>query len=57
MSDIKPHKIEVPEEAIQRLKQKLELVDFPEELEDADWIYGSPMSDTPSPPKFSTDII
>lgn len=43
MSQIAPYKIEVPEERLVKLKQKLQLVDFPEELEDAQWTYGAPL--------------
>ena len=45
MSQVKPYKISVPEERLQKLKQKLALTDFPDELEDAEWAYGSPLSD------------
>ncbi|KAF8846591.1 alpha/beta-hydrolase [Acephala macrosclerotiorum] len=45
MSQITPYRIEVPEERLVKLKQKLQLVDFPEELEDAEWTYGSPLRD------------
>lgn len=46
MSDIKPYKIAIPDSALQRLKQKLELTDFPEavipEAQDS-WLYGAPL--------------
>jgi hypothetical protein len=44
MPDIKEFKIAVPQEKLDRLKKKLELTDWPTELEDAPkWQYGSPM--------------
>lgn len=45
MSHIIPYKISVPNAKIDRLKQKLALADFPDELEDSDWTYGSPLAD------------
>lgn len=47
MPDIKEYKINVSQEKLDRLKKKLELTDWPTELEDApEWQYGSPMFDT-----------
>ena len=43
MAEVKSYKINVPEEQLQKLKQKLEAADFPEELDDAEWSYGSPL--------------
>lgn len=45
MSQVRPYKISVPESKLERLKQKLALADFPDELEGTDWAYGSPLSD------------
>ena len=46
MADIKPFKIAVPEEKIQRLKQKLALADFPDEVPLNDpWARGAPLAD------------
>jgi pimeloyl-ACP methyl ester carboxylesterase len=46
MSSIKPFKISVAEDKIQRLKQKLALSDFPDEVLDAEpWVRGPPLSD------------
>lgn len=46
MADIRPYKINVPEEKITRLKQKLALVDLPPEIEDAEpWERGVPLAD------------
>jgi len=42
MAQITPYKISVPEERLEKLKQKLQLVDFPGELDDAGWTYGAP---------------
>jgi len=40
-----PFTINVPQESIDRLKQKLVLTTFPDELEDAGWEYGVPLAD------------
>jgi hypothetical protein len=41
---ITPYKIHVTDAKLQRLKQKLELTDFPQhEIEDAGWKYGTPV--------------
>ncbi|KAF2238210.1 alpha/beta-hydrolase [Viridothelium virens] len=40
-----PFQISVPDEKLQQLKAKLELATFPDELDDAGWSYGSPLSD------------
>ena len=45
MSQIKPYKITIPQEKVDRLKQKLELADFPTELDGADWEYGTPLAE------------
>ncbi|KAG9593456.1 hypothetical protein KCV01_g10680, partial [Aureobasidium melanogenum] len=41
MSDIKPYTISVPQAKINRLQQKLAVVDLPDELDDAGWDYGA----------------
>jgi len=41
MSDIKAYEISVQQTAIDRLQQKLALVDLPDELDDAGWDYGA----------------
>jgi microsomal epoxide hydrolase len=41
MATIEPFKIAVPESQIERLKQRLELTSFPNELEEPSWEYGS----------------
>lgn len=41
MSDIKPFTISVQQTAIDRLQQKLAVVDLPDELDDAGWDYGA----------------
>jgi hypothetical protein len=43
MAKIKPYQVAVPEAALTKLKHKLQAVDFPEELEDAGWTYGTPL--------------
>jgi hypothetical protein len=47
MSNIIPFKIAIPNEKIHRLKQKLALTDFPDEVVDTDepWSRGSPLAD------------
>jgi Epoxide hydrolase N terminus len=46
MSDIKPFKISVSDDKINRLKQKLALADFPDEVVDEKpWVRGPPLSD------------
>lgn len=41
MSDINPYTISVPQAKIDRLQQKLAVVDLPDELDDAGWDYGA----------------
>jgi len=44
MAEIKPYKISIPNAKIQRLKQKLDLTDFPKyEIEGSGWKYGAPL--------------
>jgi hypothetical protein len=45
MTQISPYKIAVPQAKLDRLKQKLALADFPDELEEASWDYGVPLAD------------
>lgn len=45
MAAIKPYTVSVPDSQIQRLRQKLELSSFPDELDDAGWEYGAPLAD------------
>ena len=45
MSEVQEYKISVPDSKLERLKQKLALTDFPDELEDAEWAYGAPLAD------------
>jgi hypothetical protein len=44
-SSIEPYTIHVEEDKLQKLKQKLELAEFPDELDEAGWAYGSPLAD------------
>jgi hypothetical protein len=41
----KPFKISIPQDKVDRLRQKLSLADFPDELENSGWDYGVPLSD------------
>lgn len=46
MAAIKPYQINVPEASIKRLRQKLELTDFPQAAipqAQKDWKYGAPL--------------
>jgi pimeloyl-ACP methyl ester carboxylesterase len=45
MAQISPYKISVPQKKLERLKQKLALADFPDELDGANWDYGAPLAD------------
>lgn len=45
MSDIRPYNVSVPQAKIDRLQQKLAVVDLPDELDDAGWDYGAPLGD------------
>jgi hypothetical protein len=47
MQHIIPFKIAIPNDKIHRLKQKLALTDFPDEIADTDepWSRGSPLPD------------
>jgi hypothetical protein len=40
-----PFKVSVPDAKIELLRKKLDLVTFPDELQDAEWRYGVPLSD------------
>ena len=45
MATPKPFTINVPQEKIDRLKQKLALAEFPDELEGSEWDLGCPLSE------------
>lgn len=45
MASIDPYTFTVPKEKLEQLKQKLSLSTFPDELDEASWDYGSPLSD------------
>lgn len=45
MATPRPYKIDVPQSKIDTLKKKLALAEFPDELEDANWDLGAPLSD------------
>lgn len=44
-SPITPFTIAVPDTEISRLKSKLSLYSFPDELDDSAWDYGAPLAD------------
>lgn len=43
MPEIKPYKIAVPQAKVDRLMRKLDDAEYPDEIEDAGWQYGSPV--------------
>jgi hypothetical protein len=45
MASITPFTISIEENRIRRLRQKLDLADFPNELDQAGWTYGAPLED------------
>lgn len=45
MASITPFVIDIDESRLSRLHQKLQLTDFPPELDQAGWTYGAPLSD------------
>ena len=40
-----PYRIAVPNSRLEDLRKRLDLATFPDELEDAEWAYGSPLAD------------
>ena len=45
MASPKPFIIDIPQQQIDRLKQKLDLADFPDELDESGWDLGCPLAD------------
>ena len=45
MASPTPFTLAVPNDRLERLRAKLELTDFPDELDDAGWDYGAPLAD------------
>ena len=45
MASIAPYTIAVPDSKLQRLRQRLETAEFPDELDEARWDYGAPLAD------------
>ena len=45
MASIKPYTLAVPDHRLQKLRTKLELAEFPDELDSAGWDYGAPLAD------------
>lgn len=45
MASIDSYTFTISEEKLERLKQKLSLATFPDELDEASWDYGSPLTD------------
>ncbi|KAM0801829.1 Alpha/Beta hydrolase protein [Usnea florida] len=45
MASATPFTIAVPDDRLQKLQAKLELTEFPDELDEAGWDYGAPLAD------------
>ena len=45
MAPVIPFTVAVPDDRLDRLRKKLELAEFPDELDDAGWDYGAPLAD------------
>ncbi|KAL9600164.1 MAG: hypothetical protein Q9179_003298 [Wetmoreana sp. 5 TL-2023] len=45
MSPLEPFTVSVTDEKLQRLREKLSLTTFPDELDEAGWNYGAPLAD------------
>ena len=45
MASATPFTVAVPDDRLQRLRAKLELTEFPDELDEAGWDYGAPLAD------------
>jgi len=45
MATPKSFKIDIPQNKVDDLKTKLQLAEFPDELDDAAWDYGAPLAD------------
>ncbi|KAF3941029.1 hypothetical protein ABW19_dt0201794 [Dactylella cylindrospora] len=55
MEDIKPYKISIPQEKLDLVKKKLELANFPDELENSSWDLGTPLSEVKRLAKYWKD--
>ena len=45
MASVKPFTVNIPTERLEKLRARLELTEFPDELDDAGWDYGAPLAD------------
>lgn len=45
MTEFEPFRLSIPQDSLDRLKQKLSLTFLPDELEDSEWEYGTPLAD------------
>ena len=45
MASVKPYTINIPQDQIDKLRKKLDLAEFPDELDDSGWDYGTPLAD------------
>lgn len=45
MAPVTPFKVHIPDDRLQKLRKKLEIAEFPDELDAAGWDYGAPLAD------------
>ncbi len=45
MASVTPFSVAVPNDRLEKLRARLELTEFPDELDDAGWDYGAPLAD------------
>lgn len=45
MASVMPYTVAVPNDRVERLRARLELTEFPDELDGAGWDYGAPLAD------------
>lgn len=45
MATVTPYTVAVSDDRLDRLRKKLELTEFPDELDDAGWDYGTPLAE------------
>lgn len=45
MASATPYTVNIPDDRLRKLRSKLAVVDFPDELDAAEWDYGAPLTD------------
>ena len=45
MASVTPFTVNIPNDRLDKLRARLELTEFPDELDDAGWDYGAPLAD------------